>query len=137
MRARLRPGVFAKGCARVVCIDSRGVAIELAKANFSQQGLDGDLRIANGACLPVCRARAIWSTRTRRGSTPPIPVAWLKNVAGWLKPAAKPFFSGVQPELVLNALSKLMKVDLDHDRCPLCCSVQASGMPPLLQGSAR
>src|SRR6202158_3244730 len=43
---------FAKGGAGVTGIDLAASAIELAKANFAQQGLHGDLKVANGECLP-------------------------------------------------------------------------------------
>src|SRR5260370_42446454 len=50
------PGVdlarFAMEGARVTGIDLTASAIELAKANFAQQGLHGDLKVASGECLP-------------------------------------------------------------------------------------
>src|SRR5690349_5546135 len=43
---------FAKGGAIVTGVDVAKSAIELAQANFQQQGLTADLRIANGEALP-------------------------------------------------------------------------------------
>ena len=43
---------FAKGGAIVTGVDLAASAIELAKANFAQQGLHGDFRVANGEQLP-------------------------------------------------------------------------------------
>src|SRR5256885_17046824 len=44
---------FAKGGAEVTGIDIAGSAIDLARANFDQQGLRGDFHVANGEALPL------------------------------------------------------------------------------------
>src|SRR4051794_37758466 len=43
---------FAKGGAVCTGVDIAAPAIDLAKANFQQQGLEADLRVANGEALP-------------------------------------------------------------------------------------
>src|ERR1043166_5273342 len=43
---------FARGGAAVTGVDLAESAIALAKANFEQQGLEGDLRVADGERLP-------------------------------------------------------------------------------------
>ena len=48
---------FARGSARVTGIDLAESAIDLAKANFAQQGLSADLRVADGEALPFADAR--------------------------------------------------------------------------------
>ena len=47
---------FARGGARVTGVDLAESAIDLAKANFAQQGLTADLRVANGEALPFADA---------------------------------------------------------------------------------
>src|SRR5882672_1747266 len=43
---------FAKGGAVVTGVDLAPSAIDLARANFEQQGLDGEFRVADGEHLP-------------------------------------------------------------------------------------
>src|SRR6187551_4092606 len=47
---------FARGGAIVSGVDLAESAIELATANFAQQGLTADLRVANGEALPFAAA---------------------------------------------------------------------------------
>src|SRR6184192_944550 len=42
---------FARGGAEVTGVDLSPSAVDLARANFAQQGLDGDLRVGNGESL--------------------------------------------------------------------------------------
>jgi SAM-dependent methyltransferase len=73
---------FAKGGAIVSGVDLSSSAIALAKTNFEQQGLQGDLREADGERLPfandafdlVYAHGVVQYTRTRR--------SWSMNAAG-------------------------------------------------------
>ena len=62
---------FAKGGAIVHGVDLAESAIELAQANFAQQGLTADLRVADGEALPFPTRASTSSTRTASSSTPP------------------------------------------------------------------
>src|ERR1035437_8316877 len=50
--AGIDPARFARGGAVAAGVDLAPSAIELARANFAQQGLQADLRVANGEELP-------------------------------------------------------------------------------------
>src|SRR5262245_44987263 len=105
---------FAKGGARVTGVDLAASAIELAKANFAQQGLQADLRIADGEQLPfpdnafdVVYAHGVVQYTAR----PDRLVAECRRV---LKPGGTAIFQVYNRISWLNALSKLMKVGLVH-----------------------
>ena len=93
-------------------IDLAESAIDLAKANFAQQGLSADLRVADGEALPfadasfdLVYAHGVVSHRRRSGL-----VAEVRRV---LKPGGLAIFQVYNRRSWLNALSSIMKVGLD------------------------
>ena len=106
---------FAKGGADVVGVDLASSAIDLARANFEQQGLSGEFRVADGEALPfpenafdLVYAHGV----VQYTSNPRRLVDECRRV---LKPGGEAVFQVYNRISWLNALSKLMKVGLEHD----------------------
>jgi SAM-dependent methyltransferase len=125
---------FAKGGARVVGIDLAASAIELAKANFSQQGLHGDLRIANGECLPFAGGSfdLVYAHGVVQYAADPRRV--VEECCRVLKPGGEAIFQVYNRISWLNALSKLMKVGLEHDDAPVLLKLSIGEFRRLLSG---
>lgn len=125
---------FAKGGAIVTGVDLSSSGIELARANFAQQGLSAVLREADGEALPfpdetfdlvyahgvvpyTAHDRALVSECRRvlkRGGTA---VFQVYNRVSWL-----------------NALAQVMKVPLEHEDAPVLKKYSASEFRSLLDG---
>ena len=109
---------FAKGGANVTGVDLARSAIELARANFSQQGLSGRLEVADGERLPfaddsfdLVYAHGV----VQYTANPQRLVDECRRV---LKPGGEAIFQVYNRVSWLNALSKLMKVGLEHEDAP-------------------
>lgn len=110
---------FAKGGAEVTGVDLAASAIELARANFAQQGLAADFRVANGEALPfpddafdVVFAHGVVQYT-------PDPRRLVEECRRVLKPGGLAIFQVYNRISWLNALSKLMKVGLEHEDAPV------------------
>jgi ubiquinone/menaquinone biosynthesis C-methylase UbiE len=125
---------FARGGAHVTGVDLSSAAIALARENFRQQGLDADLREADGENLPFPdesfdfiyahgvvqyteRDRALVEECRRVLKTNGTAVVQVYNRVSWL-----------------NALSKVMKVPLEHEDAPVLKKYTASEFRSLLSG---
>jgi SAM-dependent methyltransferase len=125
---------FAKGGAHVTGVDLAASAIELAKANFSQQGLEGDFRVADGERLPF--ADASFDLVYAHGvvqytADPQRLVSECRRV---LKPGGEAIFQVYNRISWLNGLSKLMKVGLEHDDAPVLLKFSLGEFRRLLEG---
>jgi len=110
---------FARGGANVTGVDLAASAIELARANFAQQGLQGRFEVANGEHLPfpdntfdMVFAHGVVQYTANPGQL----VAECHRV---LVPGGQAIFQVYNRISWLNALSKLMKVGLEHDDAPV------------------
>jgi SAM-dependent methyltransferase len=110
---------FARGGAIVSGVDLSSSAIELAKANFAQQGLEGDLREADGEALPFADnefdfvfAHGVVQYTTNDQ-------ALVNECRRVLKPGGTAVFQVYNRISWLNALSKVMKVPLEHEDAPV------------------
>ena len=110
---------FAKGGAIVSGVDLSSSAIDLAKANFAQQGLPGDLREADGEALPFpdnefdfVFAHGVVQYTTNDQ-------ALVHECRRVLKPGGTAVFQVYNRISWLNALSKVMKVPLEHEDAPV------------------
>jgi len=109
---------FAKGGATVTGGDVAASAIELARANFAQQGLSGELRVADGEQLPfpddsfdlVFAHGVVQYTAD--------PKRLVEECRRVLRPAGDAIFQVYNRISWLNGLSKLMKVSLEHEDAP-------------------
>jgi SAM-dependent methyltransferase len=127
---------FARGGAVVTGVDVAPSAIALAKQNVDQQGLHADLRVADGEHLPfpdnafdLVYAHGV----VQYTSNPKALVAECHRV---LKPGGEAVFQVYNRVSWLNALSKLMKVPLEHEDAPVLVKYSAAEFRALL-GSFR
>lgn len=125
---------FAKGGAEATGVDLAASAIELARANFKQQGLAGEFHIANGEALPfadntfdLVYAHGVvqYTANPRR---------LVEETRRVLKPGGEAIFQVYNRVSWLNALSKLMKVGLEHDDAPVLLKYSIPEFRRLLEG---
>lgn len=110
---------FARGGAVVTGVDVADSAIDLAMANFVQRGLRGRFVVGDGERLPFPDASfdyvyahgVVQYTANDRAL-----VAECRRV---LKPGGVAFFQAYNRISWLNALSKVMKVGLEHQDAPV------------------
>ncbi len=124
---------FARGGAVVSGVDLSAAAIALARQNFEQQRLHGDLREADGEALPF--ADGTFDLVFAHGvvqytSDPQALVDQCRRV---LKPGGEAVFQVYNRISWLNALSKLMKVPLEHEDAPVLLKYSAGEFRALLK----
>ena len=111
---------FAKGGARVTGVDLAPTAIALARQNFALNGVAAeDLRVANGEALPFAGATfdAVYGHGViQYTSDAPQLIREMHRV---LKPGGTGIFMVYNRVSWLNALSKVMKVALEHEDAPV------------------
>ncbi|HYT77114.1 MAG TPA: methyltransferase domain-containing protein [Vicinamibacterales bacterium] len=125
---------FARGGALVTGVDLSSSAIALARQNFTQQGLTADLREADGEHLPFPDASfdlvyahgVVQYTAHDRAL-----VDECRRVA---KPGGTVVFQVYNRVSWLNALSKVMKVPLEHDDAPVLNKYSIGEFRALLSG---
>jgi SAM-dependent methyltransferase len=125
---------FARGGADVTGVDISASAIALAKANFAQLGLAAHLREADGEHLPfaddafdlVYAHGVVQYTADDRAI-----VGECRRV---LKPGGMAVFQVYNRVSWLNALSKLMKVGLEHEDAPVLKKYSIGEFRALLAG---
>jgi SAM-dependent methyltransferase len=125
---------FARGGAEATGVDLSPSAIDLARANFSQQGLQGRFEIADGEHLPfpdnsfdLVYAHGV----VQYTADPQRLVDECRRV---LKPGGEAVFQVYNRISWLNALSKLMKVGLEHDDAPVLLKYSIGEFQRLLRG---
>jgi SAM-dependent methyltransferase len=125
---------FARGGALVTGVDIAPSAIDLARRNFEQQGLDADLRVADGEQLPfpdrsfdLVYAHGV----VQYTANPAALVAECRRV---LKPGGEAIFQVYNRVSWLNVLSKVMKVPLEHEDAPVLDKYSAGEFRELLKG---
>jgi SAM-dependent methyltransferase len=125
---------FAKGGAMVSGVDISASAIALARQNFSQQGLEADLREADGEHLPY--DDGAFDLVFAHGVVQYTPDArtLVEECRRVLKPGGEAIFQVYNRISWLNALSKLMKVPLEHDDAPVLGKYSASEFRGMLTG---
>jgi SAM-dependent methyltransferase len=125
---------FAKGGAVVTGVDLTVSAIELAKANFSQQGLAGDFRVANGEQLPFADDAfdLVYAHGVVQYTADPRRL--VEECRRVLKPGGQAIFQVYNRVSWLNGLSKLMKVGLEHDDAPVLLKYSIGEFNDLLRG---
>lgn len=110
---------FARGGARVTGVDIADSAIALARSNVAHRGLRAGLMVADGERLPFAdgcfdyvfaHGVAQYTTDGPR---------LVREVHRVLAPGGEAVFQGYNRVSWLNALSALMKVDLEHEGAPV------------------
>ncbi len=125
---------FAKGGALVSGVDISPSAVALARQNFSQQDLEADLREADGEHLPY--ADGTFDLVFAHGVVQYTPDsrALVEECRRVLKPGGDAIFQVYNRISWLNALSKVMKVPLEHEDAPVLGRYSASEFRALLTG---
>jgi SAM-dependent methyltransferase len=125
---------FARGGAEVTGVDLSPSAIALAKQNFEQQRLPADLREADGEHLPFADASfdlvyahgVVQYTADDR--------ALVGECRRVLKAGGTAIFQVYNRVSWLNALSKMMKVPLEHEDAPVLKKYSVGDFRALLSG---
>jgi SAM-dependent methyltransferase len=125
---------FAKGGAIVTGVDLAPSAIELARANFDQQGLRAELQVADGEHLPFSDASFDLVFAHGVVQYTPDPRRLVAECRRVLKPDGEAIFQVYNRISWLNALSKLMKVDLEHEDAPVLLRLSIAEFKQLLAG---
>lgn len=125
---------FAKGGAIVTGVDLSSSAIALARENFAQQGLSADLREADGERLPF--ADGSFDLVYAHGviQYTPDTERIVEECRRVLTPGGEAVFQAYNRVSWLNALSKLMKVPLEHEGAPVLKKFSAAEFRALLRG---
>jgi SAM-dependent methyltransferase len=125
---------FAKGGADVVGVDLASSAIDLARANFEQQGLSGEFRVADGEALPFPEGSfdLVYAHGVVQYTTNPQRL--VDECRRVLKPGGEAVFQVYNRISWLNALSKLMKVGLEHDDAPVLLKFSIAEFKTLVSG---
>ena len=125
---------FARGGAEVTGVDVSASAIALARQNFAQQRLAADLREADGEHLPfddnsfdLVYAHGVVQYTANDA-------ALVAECGRVLKPGGQAIFQVYNRMSWLNALSKLMKVPLEHEDAPVLKKYSAAEFRALLSG---
>ena len=109
---------FARGGARVVGIDLAGAAVRLARTNFAQQELPGSFVEGDGEQLPFAAAAfdAVYAHGVVQYTSDGRRL--VEECRRVLVPGGTAIFQVYNRISWLNALSKLMKVGLEHEDAP-------------------
>jgi SAM-dependent methyltransferase len=125
---------FARGGAEVTGVDVAESAIALARKNFEIQGLKADLRVENGEALPFpddhfdfvyAHGVVQYTADDQR---------LVDECRRVLKPGGQVLFQVYNRISWLNALSKLMKVGLEHKGAPVLKKYSWGEFARLLRG---
>jgi SAM-dependent methyltransferase len=125
---------FARGGAIVTGVDLSAAAIELARANFAQQGLTGEFHEADGERLPF--ADGTFDLVFAHGVVQYTPSgqALVDECRRVLAPGGQAVFQVYNRVSWLNALSKLMHVPLEHEDAPVLRKYSIGEFRQLLRG---
>ena len=125
---------FARGGAAVTGVDLAASAVELARANLAQQGLQGAFEVADGERLPFVDN---WFDLVYAHGVvqyTPDPQRLVDECRRVLKPGGEAVFQVYNRRSWLNALSKLMKVGLEHEDAPVLRKFTIGEFRRLLRG---
>jgi len=125
---------FAKGGAAVTGVDLARSAIDLARANFAQQGLEGRFEVADGEHLPFPDNSfdLVYAHGVVQYTADPRQL--VQECHRVLRPGGRAVFQVYNRISWLNGLSKLMKVGLEHDDAPVLLKFSVGEFRRLLAG---
>jgi SAM-dependent methyltransferase len=125
---------FARGGAVATGVDIAPAAIALARANFEQQGLAGRFEVADAEHLPFTDAAFDLVYAHGVVQYTANPQRLVDECRRVLKPGGRAVFQVYNRVSWLNALSKLMKVGLEHDDAPVLLKFSPGEFRRLLSG---
>ncbi len=125
---------FAKGGADVTGVDLAPSAIDLARANFEQQGLRGEFRVADGEQLPLPESSfdLVYAHGVVQYTVNPQRL--VDECRRVLTSGGEAVFQVYNRHSWLHALSKLMKVGLEHEDAPVLLKFSTGEFRRLLSG---
>jgi SAM-dependent methyltransferase len=125
---------FARGGARATGVDLSASAIDLARANFEQQGLPGRFEVADGEHLPFPDSAfdLVYAHGVVQYTANPQQL--VNECRRVLKPGGEAVFQVYNRISWLNGLSRLMKVGLEHDDAPVLLKFSIGEFRRLLGG---
>jgi 2-polyprenyl-3-methyl-5-hydroxy-6-metoxy-1,4-benzoquinol methylase len=128
---------FAQGGAIVTGIDLSSVAIDLARQNLGQRGLAADLRVMDGQSMafPGGRFDVVYAHGVLQYAADP--ERMIAEIHRVLKPEGLAILMVYNRLSWLNALSKVMKVELEHEDAPVLRKYSAAEFRRLLAIFAR
>ena len=130
---------FARGGARVTGVDLAARAIELARANARLGGVGGrvDLRVADGQALPF--ADETFDVVYAHGAVQYAaePARMIAECHRVLRTGGEAIFMVYNRRSWLNALSQVMRVELEHEDAPVLRKFTAGEYRRLLDRFAR
>lgn len=125
---------FARGGAIVTGVDLAASAIDLARENFRQQGLEAEFHVANGEALPLPDDRFDFVFAHGVVQYTANPQALVDECRRVLKPGGEVVFQVYNRISWLNALSHLMKQRLEHEDAPVLLKLSIGEFRQLLRG---
>jgi SAM-dependent methyltransferase len=125
---------FAQGGAQVTGVDLSESAIALARRNFSQRGLNARLLVADGERLPFANASFEYVFAHGVVQYTGDGQQLVREVQRVLRPGGEAVFQVYNRISWLNALSKLMRVDLEHEDAPVLRKYSPDEFRSLLGG---
>ncbi len=125
---------FARGGADVTGVDLAPSAIDLARANFVQLGLTADFRVADGEALPLAPDTfdLVFAHGVVQYTADPRRL--VEECRRVLKPGGTAIFQVYNRISWLNALSKVMKVPLEHEDAPVLRKFSIGELRHLVRG---
>jgi ubiquinone/menaquinone biosynthesis C-methylase UbiE len=128
---------FAKGGAEVTGVDLSETALDLARKNAAFAGVRCDLSLANGEALPfeADRFDVVYAHGVLQYTAEPRRM--VEECHRVLKPGGRAIFMAYNRLSWLNALSKLMRVELEHEDAPVLRKYSTSELRDLLSPFAR
>jgi SAM-dependent methyltransferase len=123
---------FAAGGAKVVGVDLSPVAIQLAEKNFALRGLPGRLMVAEAARLdfPDASFDLVYAHGVLQYAADPEGI--VREMRRLVRPGGQAIFMVYNKLSWLNALSKVSRVDLEHDDAPVFRTYTIGGFRRLL-----
>jgi SAM-dependent methyltransferase len=127
---------FARAGAVATGVDIAPAAIDLARRNFEIQGLNAELIVGDGEALPFPDDRfdLVFAHGVVQYTTNA--QALVNECRRVLKPGGEAIFQVYNRVSWLNLLSKVMKVDLEHEDAPVLRKYSAGEFSRLLTGFA-
>ena len=123
---------FAQGGTKVTGVDLAEVSISLAQENFSQRGLEADLRVMNGEDLDfddgsfdVVYAHGVLQYTSNADKM-------ISEIVRVLRPHGDAIMMVYNRNSWLNVMSKVMKVGLEHEDAPVLNKYSASEFKRML-----
>ncbi|MCC7186416.1 MAG: methyltransferase domain-containing protein [Acidobacteria bacterium] len=127
---------FARAGARTTGVDIAQSAIDLARQNLTQQGLEARLEVADGEVLPFPDASFDFVFAHGVVQYTGNDQRMVDEIRRVLRPGGTAFFQAYNRHSWLHVLSKVMKTPLEHEDAPVLRRYSAAEFRALMTGFA-